>query len=133
MEAEPDMEPAAAINARLDAFIDMIRNRDLALLDELWGDGRFRMIGSEVGEICRTRAELQAKIGSICASPAQFVFAFPVREITILDCVAWIFAEGTLTRIESGSAASRPYLANVIFERTEDGWQWRQFFGSEPD
>lgn len=127
------MEADAAINARLDAFIDMIRNRDPALVDELWQDARFRMIGSEFGEICRTRAALEAKIGSICASPAQFVFAFPVREITISGRVAWVFAEGTLSRIEpGGSLVSRAYLASCIFERTEGGWQWRQFFGSEP-
>ncbi len=125
-------ETTAAINGLLDTFVEAIRTRDPTLVDRLWGDGGFRMIGSEVGEICRSRAELEAKIGSIFAHPARFVFDFPSREVTVAGPVAWIFAEGTLSRIEAGTTASRPYLATCIFERVGRAWRWRQFFGSEP-
>lgn len=111
----------------------MVRTRDKALVDALWGDGDFLMIGSEVDEICRTHEELTAKIGSIFACPAIFVFDFPCRAVKRAGSLAWIFAEGTLTRREpDGTEKCRLYLACCIFEYVNDAWYWRQFFGSEP-
>lgn len=123
----------AAVSARLDRFCEMIATRDEALLDELWHDGDFAMVGSEQGEICRTRAELAAKLAAIFGNPATFVFDFPSRYIRLAGSVAWIFAEGTLARIDpTGERASRSYLAMCIFENVGGVWRWRQFFGSEP-
>lgn len=123
----------AAILARIDALVDMIRNHDPALVEALWGDGDFVMVGSETGEICRTRDELAAKIGAICASPATFVFDFPRRSLRFAGSAAWVFAEGTLTRHDpDGGTQARQYLLCAIFERAGGAWRWRQFFGSEP-
>jgi hypothetical protein len=59
------VNPESAVASKLDAFIEMVRIRDQALLEELWGDGKFFMVGSEAGEICRTRSELAAKLSTI--------------------------------------------------------------------
>ena len=124
----------STVAARLDALIDMIRMRDQALVDALWGDGSFVMVGSEVGEICRTRSELASKIGAIFAHPSTFIFDFPRRTVKIAGSVAWVVAEGTLARRETdGTEQSRQYLASCIFELVDGVWRWRQFFGSEPD
>jgi hypothetical protein len=126
----PDKQSAAA---KLDAFIDMVRTRDQRLLDALWGDGNFIMVGSEAGEIYRTRSELSAKLAAISGHPATFTFDFPQRVTKIAGSIAWIFAEGTLTRREpDGAEQSRSYLACCIFEHVDGDWRWRQFFGSEP-
>lgn len=123
----------AAVNAMLDDFVEMIRTRDRSLVDRLCGEGGFRLIGSEADEICRTRAEVEAKLSAVFGSAATLVLEFPVRDVTVVGPVAWIFAEGTLTRVEpDGVSTSRVYLADCIFERTATGWRWRQFFGSEP-
>ncbi|MBN9525307.1 MAG: nuclear transport factor 2 family protein [Alphaproteobacteria bacterium] len=126
-------EPAAAIHALIDEFATMIRTRNPALLDRLWGEGGFTLIGSEVGEICRTRPALQAKIAAIFANPATLAFDFPARDITFAGPIAWAFVEGMLARHEpDGGVTRRVYLASCIFEHTQAGWRWRQFFGSEP-
>ena len=127
------LTPESALLAKLDAFADLVRTRDHALFDTLWGDGGFTLVGSEVGEICRTRAKLAAKLGAVFAHPATFVFDFPRRTVKIAGSVAWIFAEGTFTRHDPGGAEQRrQYLACCIFERAAGAWRWRQFFGSEP-
>ena len=126
-------DPDSAVLAKLDAFVDMVRTRDPGLLDALWGDGGFIMVGSEVGEICRTKSELTAKLGAIFAHPATFTFDFSSRTVRAAGSAAWIFAEGQLVRREpDGSEQSRQYLACCIFEHVDGAWRWRQFFGSEP-
>ena len=123
----------SAVLARLDAFAAMIRGRDPALVDQLWGDGNFIMVGSEKGEICRTRAELAAKLGAVFANAAVFTFDFPRRTVKLAGSAAWILAEGTLARRDpDGGEQSRQYLACCIFEQVNGTWRWRQFFGSEP-
>lgn len=125
--------PEPAVLAKLDAFIDMVRRRDPWLLDTLWGDGGFVMVGSEAGEICRTRSELAAKLDSIFAHPATFIFDFPRRTVKIVGSIAWVVAEGTLAcRDTDGTERSSQYLACCIFEERDHDWRWRQFFGSEP-
>ncbi len=67
------LNPESAVVAQLDAFNDMVRTRDQALLDALWGDGGFVMVGSEAGEICRTRLELAAVGGGMKTSSASCI------------------------------------------------------------
>ena len=127
------LDPESAVLAQIDAFIDMVRTRDQALLDALWGYGGFVMVGSEAGEICRTRSELAAKLAAIFAHASTFVFDFPRRAVEIAGSVAWVVAEGTVARRETdGTEHSRQYLACCIFQHVDGVWRWRQFFGSEP-
>ena len=120
-------------HGKLDTFARMVAQRDPALVDELWGEGDFIMVGSEHGEICRTRPELQARLAAIFATPATYAFAWPTRRLTLAGTAAWIFAEGHLTLKTPGKPdLPRPYLALCIFEYAGGHWRWRQFFGSEP-
>ena len=121
------------LHSRLDAFVEMIKRTDISLVDELWGDGGFLMVGSEQGEICRTRTEVDAKLRAVFANPATLVFDWPKLTVTIVGSAAWIFAEGNLVLRRAGVAdVRRPYLASCIFENRGGRWHWRQFFGSEP-
>lgn len=121
-----------ALLDKLERFVAMVAGRDIALVDELWSEG-FLMVGSERGEICRTRAELAAKLTSLFASPATLVFDWPRREVRLVGTIGWIFAEGDLVIRRQGMPETRqPYLASCIFERVDGTWRWRQFFGSEP-
>jgi ketosteroid isomerase-like protein len=117
---------------KLDLFVEGIASKDVRLIDELWGDGRFAMIGSEQGEICRTRAELDGKMHAIFASPATLRFEWPDRSVRVVGDVAWVLALGDLVIRDAAGETRRPYLATCIFERVGDEWRWRQFFGSEP-
>jgi ketosteroid isomerase-like protein len=127
------VNPESAVAAKLDAFIEMVRIRDQALLEELWGDGKFFMVGSEAGEICRTRSELAAKLSTIFRHASTIIFDFPRRTVEIAGSVAWVVAEGTAARREAdGTEQSSQYIACCIFEHVDDVWRWRQFFGSEP-
>jgi hypothetical protein len=121
------------LHSRLDALVEMTKRRDISLVDELWGDGGFLMAGSERGEICRTRAEVDARLRAVFANPATLVFDWPKRKLTVVGNAAWIFAEGQLILRRAGMEdVERPYLVSCIFENLGGKWHWRQFFGSEP-
>ncbi|MFO1037452.1 MAG: nuclear transport factor 2 family protein [Geminicoccaceae bacterium] len=121
-----------ALLAKLDRFVAMVAGRDFGLVDELWSDG-FVMVGSERGEICRTRAELEAKLRAVFAAPRTLIFDWPRRDVRLSGSVGWIIAEGDLvSRTPDGVETRQPYLASCIFEQVQGTWRWRQFFGSEP-
>ena len=117
---------------KLELLIERIAGKDLRVIDELWGDGQFAMIGSERGEICRSRAELDHKIRALFANPATLHFEWPDRAVKVVGDVAWVLALGDLVISDGGAETRTPYLATCIFERVGDEWRWRQFFGSEP-
>jgi ketosteroid isomerase-like protein len=126
------MDTERIILVKLDLFIERIASKDARVVDELWGDGKFALIGSERDEICRTRAELDGKMRAIFASPATLRFAWPDRSVTVVGTVAWVLALGDLVIRDEAGETRRSYLATCIFERVGDEWRWRQFFGSEP-
>ena len=124
---------AAILSSKLYAFQAMIETKNRVLFDELWGDGGFRLVGSERGEICLTRERVEAKIEAILSNPATLIFNFPNKHISIVGNAGWIFVEGVLIRRDpAGLEEVRDYLATCIFEKVEGVWRWRQFFGSEP-
>ena len=126
-------DPRLAVGQKLDALADMLSRRDAGVIDFLWGDGRFVLVGSEAGEIFRNRADLASHLGHLLGSPATFHFDFPDKQVEIVGSVGWIFAAGTLRRREPGKPdATMPYLVSCIFENVDGDWRWRQFFGSEP-
>ncbi|MFO1067947.1 MAG: nuclear transport factor 2 family protein [Geminicoccaceae bacterium] len=117
---------------KLERFVAKIAAKDLSVIDDLWSDG-FLMVGSERGEICRTRAELEAKLRSVFAPARTLRFDWPRRDVRLAGPVGWIFAEGDLViRAGDGSETRVAYLASCIFEQVDGSWRWRQFFGSEP-
>lgn len=126
------MDTEQIILAKLDRFVEGIASKDLRVVDELWGDGGFVMIGSERGEICRSRAELEAKMRALFANPATLRFDWPDRSVRVVGDVAWSLALGDLVIRKAEGEARQPYLATCIFQRVGGEWRWRQFFGSEP-
>lgn len=77
-------ESERILHGRLDAFVEMVTRKDIPLVEEPWGDGGLLMVGSEQGEICRTRAELDAKLRAVFADPATLVFDWPKRTVTVV-------------------------------------------------
>jgi ketosteroid isomerase-like protein len=129
----PLSDTELAISALLDEFIDLIRLRDASLVDVLWGDGEFILIGSEQNEICRTRMQLAAKLDAVFQQPSTLVFSFPDRRVRSAGAVAWLFAEGMLARHgPHDRSQSSAYLIACVFEKVDGMWRWRQFLGSEP-
>jgi ketosteroid isomerase-like protein len=122
----------AAINARIDRIIALLRDRDPAIVEELWTERGFRLVGSEKGEVFRTRAELDSKFAAILANPRQLIFEWPRREITVEGDVCWVFVEGDLVYRGEGGDERKAYNATFIFQRLDGEWRWRQFFGQEP-
>ncbi len=130
---DDDADAAAILSSKLVAFQSMIETKNRTLAEELWSDGGFHLIGSERGEICLTRQQVEAKLDVIFSNPATLNLEFPRKHISIVGNAGWIFAEGVLRRRDrAGVEEVREYLATCIFEKVNGVWHWRQFFGSEP-
>ncbi len=51
---------AAILASKLQTFQSMVETKDRALIGELWSEGGFHLVGSERGEICLTREQVEA-------------------------------------------------------------------------
>lgn len=126
-------EEAAILSSMLDRFIAMIASRDRRLIEEVWSESGFTLVGSERGEVCQTREAVEAKLETLYGKPHALVLDFPTRQITTLKEAGWIFADGSLTLLApDGSRAQRDYRALCLFQRVGGVWRWRQYFGAEP-
>ena len=127
------LDPELAVVAQLETLTEMVLRADRRLSDVLWGDGQFVLVGSEVGEVCRTLPELRRHFDLVFDQAARFRFDFPHPTVEIAGPVAWLLSEGTLTRLEPGiEPVTTPYVVSCIFQLVNGVWRWRQFFGSEP-
>jgi hypothetical protein len=127
------MEPdEAAILARLDRLGALLFARDPTVVDELWTDLGFRLVGSELGERAETRAALATLIAGLFARPMRLSWAWRTREVTRHGEVAWLIAEGDLVATYPDRQARSPYRAVCVLQKVGERWHWRLFCGSEP-
>jgi hypothetical protein len=125
------MSAANEITAKLEQLGELMFARDMAIVDELWSDG-FRLIGSEIGEIATTRADLETLFSGLFEHPARLRWRWDETVTTIENDIAWAFAEGNLELAYADHTDRKPYRLVTVFRRANDSWQWRLFSGSEP-
>jgi hypothetical protein len=121
-----------AVLAKLDRLNAFIFARDPAVVDELWSDLGFRLVGSEAGEIDETREELAAHMHALFAKPIRISWAWGSRKVTRHGDLAWVFAESEIVIASADRTERKPYRMFCIFQKVEDRWYWRAFNGSEP-
>ena len=118
--------------AKLDRLNALVYARDPAIVDELWSDLGFRLVGSEVGEVDETREELAAHMAALFAKPFRVSFAWRQRKVTRHGDVAWVFADSEIVIAYPDRTERKPYRMFCILQKLDDRWQWRVFNGSEP-
>ena len=116
----------------LDRLGACLSARDPAIVDELWTDLGFRLIGSELGESAETRAELAALFDALFSMPARLSWAWSERTVTRSGDLAWVCAEGALEMAYRDRTERKPHRAVCIFQKVAAMWCWRLFSGSEP-
>ncbi len=130
------MNPANAddreILSRLDRLNALLFGRDPALVDELWNDLGFRLIGSELGESAATREELAAIMADLFSRPFRLSWAWKNRAVTRAGEFAWVCVDCDLTMTFPDRVETRPYRMVCIFQKMDRRWQWRLYSGSEP-
>lgn len=126
------MSDISAIEAKLATAAQLMFDKDIAIVDELWSDG-FRMIGSEVGEIAATRDELERQITKIFANSFKLRWIWNDKAYTFEGDIAWVFAQGYIEFVSEAGSGKVDYRLVAIFRRTPDGWTWRLYSGSEPE
>ena len=121
-----------AILARLDRLGALLFARDPAIVDELWSDLGFRLIGSEPGEIADTREALAQLMSGLFSRPARLTWSWTDRKVTRQGEIAWLFAEGHVVATAPDRTDRLPYRLVCIFQKIAGTWRWRLFSGSEP-
>jgi hypothetical protein len=121
-----------AILARLDRLGALLFAREPAIVDELWSELGFRMVGSEPGEIADTREGLAALMAGLFSRKARLSWAWDDRKATRQGEIAWIFAEGYVVVTASDRTDRLPYRLVCIFQKVAGTWRWRLFSGSQP-
>ncbi len=121
-----------ALLAKLDRLNVLLAKRDLAIVDELWSGPGFLLVGSESGEMARTRDELASHMAAIFALPTTYGFARQSSIVARHGDVAWVFAECQLVVTSAAGETRRPYRMNCVFQNIDGHWRWRQFVGAEP-
>ena len=121
-----------ALLAKLDRLNALVYARNPAIVDELWSDLGFRLVGSEVGEIDETREELAAHMAALFAKQFRVSWAWGQRKVTRHGDLAWVFADGEIVIAYPDRTERKPYRMFCIFQKLEGRWQWRVFNGSEP-
>jgi hypothetical protein len=120
------------ILSMLDRLNTLVFERDRAVVDELWSDLGFRLLGSEPGDRTETRAELAAQFEKIFSRPFRLSWAWKDRTVTRHGDLAWACAETNLEIAHPDHTELRPYRMVCIFQKVGERWRWRLFSGSEP-
>jgi SnoaL-like domain len=115
--------------AKLDRLNALVYARDPAVVDELWSDLGFRLVGSELGEVDETREELAAHMAALFAKPFRVSWAWGQRKVTRQGDIAWV-SEIVIAYLQR--TERKPYRMFCIFQKVDSDWYWRVFNGSEP-
>jgi hypothetical protein len=121
-----------AVLAKLDRLNALVYARDPAVVDELWSDLGFRLVGSELREVDETREELAAHMTALFAKPFRVSWAWGQRKVTRHGDLAWVFADSEIVIAYPDRTERKPYRMFCIFQEIDGRWYWRVFNGSEP-
>jgi hypothetical protein len=105
-----------ALLAKLDRLNALVHARDPAIVDELWSDLGFRLVGSEVGEIDETRDELVAHMATLFAKPFRVSWAWGQRKVTRHGDLAWVFADSEIVIASSRSDGAQALYRVRLFQ-----------------
>lgn len=111
---------------------DRLARRDLALLDDFADGPDTLVVGSEVGEVARGRAAIEAHLKSIFARPETLAFSWREVEVAVHGHVAFLHAEGEAVLDGADGEQRRPYRLTGVLQLVEGLWRWRLYHGSEP-
>lgn len=107
---------------------DRLARRDLALVEDFADGPDTLLVGSEVGEVARGRAGIEAHLKSIFAMAETLAFSWREVEVAVHGHVAFLHAEGEAVLGE----VRRPYRLTGVLQLQDGLWRWRLFHGSEP-
>jgi ketosteroid isomerase-like protein len=131
--APPVREAERGVRRALMRLNALLAERDMALLDEFLPGDDVLMVGSQMGEIGRGRAGVEARLKAIFARKETLAFSWREVEVSVHGAVAFLHAEGEAVLIGAkGKEERRPYRLTGVFELHRGTWKWRLFHGSEP-
>jgi ketosteroid isomerase-like protein len=107
---------------------DRLARRDMTLLDDFAHGEDTLMVGSEVGEVARGRAAIEARLKQIFAQAETLAFSWREVEVSVHGHVAFLHAEGEGVIGDQ----RRPYRLTGVLQLQDGLWRWRLFHGSEP-
>lgn len=114
----------------LDRFVSRCRERSVEIAED-FADNAL-LLGSEAGEVARGRDEVRTHFAAVFAQPFVIDFAFDAVEVNASGDIGWLYAEGAAHLLQAGGTRRLPYRLTGVLVRTDFGWRWTLFHGSEP-
>jgi ketosteroid isomerase-like protein len=106
----------------------------MAILDEFSPAPDTLLVGGEIGERARGRAELEKHWAGIFARPIVCSFSWTEVDVSVRGDVAWLHADGELlVKLDTGEEIRKPYRLAGVLEPHGTRWQWRLFQGVIPE
>ncbi len=134
IKAQPAAEKVKAeIREVLNIWNETAKKADVDRCLSLFDDGDDVILaGSDIGEICRGKAQIRKWLSAIFAH-ANFSWDMKTIDIDYNGKTAWVFVEGAMiVQWDNGQTVKTPYRFTGIIVRKNKVWKWRLFNGSIP-
>ena len=119
----------------IDAFGAALRARDRVAAEAVWAldQADVAIYGSAPGEVWIGPAAVRDCLAGLTSRPTTHGWRWADRRVSVADDVAWVFADAPWQTVQpDGAVSERPYRVTGVLVRSEGGWRWRQYHGSEP-
>jgi hypothetical protein len=117
------------VRAALNELNRAMRGRDPAIGELFLPDAL--LVGSEPGEVARGRQAIADLLGAIHARDYMVWWDLPQVDAGGDYDQVWFFAEGEAVLVDTRSRRLAYRISGALL-RTEAGWRWALFHGSEP-
>jgi len=133
LAVQADAETEGRVRGALDAFNEMLAERDLeGTLALFVSDADVSLVGSEAGEIAIGQSELRSFFERIFRRAGTFSFDWRSCQVSAHGDVAWFFADATAIYTEGENVTTVPYRTTGILQRENNRWLIVHYHGSEP-
>ncbi len=127
-------EPDSAIRLCLERMNEVLLTKDVPTVMGIFDRGDdIILIGSDSGEICIGRQQVENFFKMIVSMP--FVFSFDWDHVVInhRESTAWVFVDGKMVHTSpSGKISKVPYRIAAVMVKVDAEWKWKMFSGSIP-
>jgi len=124
----------AEVRSALQRWNDAAGSGDVRALLSQFDDGAdILLVGSDVGEVFKGRAAMEAWLVKLTARN-RFGWQMDRVEVGSNGSTAWTFVEGSMT-VRDGTGKVRgvtPYRFTGVLVKRGDSWAWTLFHGSVP-
>jgi len=111
---------------------DRVRRKDIAVMELFDDDAGIMLAGSEPGDLARGPIEVRAHMHQVFALPLHLHWEWDSIACWSNGDIAWFLADGRAVIARGDELSPVAYRLSGVLVKSEKGWRFRLFHGSEP-